>query len=284
MGRCKSCGEVEKPCTETNTKICGCSDKVDLLCTYYSGDNLDTIGIEKNMNGNLVIQILAEYIKTAFENLDQDSVILDNIGDGVKVYKGYSNEFIHEFKSLVQKDGVKIVETEETLEFSVDEEWVKTLIENHLKSGNWFSTFIQNLFNTNEFKDYFAQYITNLITGGAIDICSLIQGCLPPPTNNPPIITGDIIYDLPNRAAPVDLDSGKFLNKYYDPEGDDLVAIRITGGNLSNMTYSGTPINVGLIIPISEISHIKFNVLNQDAAYTQNVTYVGINEIGQETN
>lgn len=289
MSNCTGCKEqdvvLSSPCEKPKKDNCGCTDKVDLICSYYTGVEYEDIGIEKNMNGNIVIQILAEYMKAAFDNINQDSVILQSVGDGVMVYKGLSDEYRHEFKSIVQKDGVKVEDKGDTIEVSVDSDWVKTIIENHLNES-WFTNLLKQIFNGDEFKEFFANYIKNLILGGDIDICELVQDCIPDvqPINYPPTITGDVSYSLPNRGAAVNLSTNEFLNRYSDPENDELVAIRITGGNLDNVTKGGIPLTVGMTIPLNEIPQITFNTANQDSGYTQTILYVGINELGQETN
>ena len=288
MSKCTGCKDddlILTPCVDKPDNPCGCTNKVDLLCSYYSGEDIEEVGIDKNMNGNLVIQILAEYIKNAFQDLDQDSIVLQSIGDGAVVYKGMSDEYIHEIKTIVQKDGVIVNETDDTIEFSVDTDWVRTVIENHL-SQEWFTMLLKTIFNNDEFKEFFSQYITNLITGGDLNICELVKDCITQPEtpNYPPTITGDITYNVANRGAAVNLSINDFLSRYYDPENDELVSIKITGGTLTNITKNGVPVTVGMIIPVAEIPQITFNTLNQDAAYNQTLLYVGLNELGQQTN
>ena len=74
MSNCTGCKEqgvvLSSPCEKPKKDNCGCTDKVDLICSYYTGVEYEDIGIEKNMNGNIIIQILAEYMKAAFDNIE----------------------------------------------------------------------------------------------------------------------------------------------------------------------------------------------------------------------
>lgn len=116
------------PCGCEEVEFCGCTTKLDLLCTYYEGETLDTLGIKKGMSGKEIVVVINNYLETILQNLDISPTIIDNVGGGVVVYKGLSSEFIEEFKSLSGVDGIKIEPGENLVTFSIDEEWLETKI------------------------------------------------------------------------------------------------------------------------------------------------------------
>ena len=165
----------------------------------------------------------------------------------------------------------------------LQQQWFINLL-TQLLQQQWFINLLQTIFNQPSFQQFFANYIKNIFTTGLIDICELIQGCIPQ-TNNPPVMNGDITYNIPNRAVNFPISQYDFQSKYYDANGDTFTSIKITGGDLTGLIKADlTPLAVNDIIPVNQISQIKFNGKNQDPGYTQTVTYVAINSAGQQSN
>ena len=169
----------------------------------------------------------------------------------------------------------------------LQQQWFINLL-NTLLQQQWFINLLYNLFSTPTFQQFFANYIKNLFITGQIDICSLIANCNGNPTDTPPVMNGDITYNIPNRAVNFPISQSDFQSKYYDANGDTFTSIKIIGGNLNNLTKTiggiTTPLAVNDIVSVSNISNIKFNGVNQDPSYTQTVTYVAIASNGAQSN
>ena len=296
--------ELDKYCGCNKPVIVGCENQVDLECVYYTGDKLDPLNINSGANGNSILKIINDYIKNVLENLEVPETHIANIGNKIGIYKSLSASFIHEFKTLSGIEGIVIENKGDYIEFSVDTEWlldnIIILFENQtfkdffinynkdiFNTDIWkvfFEQYIKTMFSTLGFQYFFANYIKNIFTTGLIDICELIQGCIPQ-TNNPPVMNGDVTYNVANRVVNFPLNTNDFTSKYFDAEGDAFVSIKITGGDLTGLIKADlTPLAVNDIIPVNQISQIKFNGKNQDPGYTQTVTYVAINSAGQQSN
>lgn len=142
MSNCNKCRPKSCGCEEAS--VCGCDIKLDLLCAFYSGENLQPLGIEAGMDGNTVIKIINDYIKNFLEELDLDPTVIQSVGNGAKVYKGLSSEFRHEIKSLLAGEGVVITEQDNTVTISFDSSIIpaSTTVEN-LGTGAVLSTEIE---------------------------------------------------------------------------------------------------------------------------------------------
>ena len=55
--------EFDKYCGCSKPVLNGCPSQTDLGCTYYTGDKLDPLNIDKGTNGNSIIKIINDYIK-----------------------------------------------------------------------------------------------------------------------------------------------------------------------------------------------------------------------------
>ena len=150
----------------------------------------------------------------------------------------------------------------------------------------WFADLLMSLFYTSPFQQFFARYITNLFNTGQIDICELIKKCgqvspPQPPVNQNPVFTGDVVYTVENRGNK-NVVTSDFTSKYFDADGDEFVSIRITGGDLQNITkMDGTPLRVGDEIPVSQIHGLRFQARDQDWDYTQVVNFVAVSSNGK---
>ena len=274
---CK-CKEVD-PCGCVELDVCGCKEKHDWLCDFYSGDELSPLGITAGMDGNLVIKIINDFIRDSVLGANNQTIVR-SIGSKVDVYKGFDNGG-HEIKSIEGKEGVTVNNEGDFLSVVADGAWIKNFINN-----TWFITLLQNIFNTPAFQTWFANYITNLIVSEQIDICTLIAKCaVTPPEDLPPVMSGDITYYPANRSVNFPISVSDFTSKYSDPEGDAFVAIKITGGNLTGLVKSDlSPLAINDVIPLANVSGIKYNSPNSDSVVTQTVTYVAINSKGQQSN
>lgn len=215
-------------------------------------DHLEFVNSPESLSGlkrNVVLRLTNKFL-SVISNIFRGR----NIGTGASIYKGPVVEFgetYQEFKRLRSTESVEFTDGPNYIIATVDPNWVK-----------------------------------RLFTSGEIDICKLIKNCEGPNTN--PIMVGDIAYNLPNRTANFPIQTSDFQSRYFDAEGDTFTSIKITGGNLTGLTKTiggvTTPLAVGDIIPVANISDIKFSAANQNSAYTQTITYVAIASNGHESN
>ena len=298
---CNKCNNT-KHCGCEETNICGCPTKVDLKCLYYDGITLDPLNIIKGMNGEQVLQTINDYIKYYLTCLEETPTVIQSVGNKIEVYKGLSDEYVHEIKSLFNGDGIKIEDKGDYVEISIDEEWFtehiievfettlfQTFFINYLQnifdSSLWttfISQYLQNLFNSALFNSYFSNYITDLIENGSIDICRLIKKC---DSSHDYYINGNVEYTVPNGVVNFNLIAQDFIDKYYDELGHSLVSVKITSGNLQGfMKGNGQPLQLNDIIPISEVNNITFTANNQSSPYTVSIGFVGINSNNEIVN
>ena len=109
MDNCNKCNQKNCGCKDAH--ICGCDIKLDLLCAFYSGKDLEPLGITQGMDGNTVIKIINDFL----QQIELDPTIITNVGNGVELYKGLSDEYKHEIKTLVQGEGIIITEQDDTI-------------------------------------------------------------------------------------------------------------------------------------------------------------------------
>ena len=270
---------------------------VGLGSEIYKGQNENGVEefrtLEKG-NGILLIQ------KDNTIEIKVDTVWLDSY------LQDFMNEswFINHFQTLIKqqwfKDYLQTIFLEpwfgNLIQYWIKQDWFTTYLNQLLQQQwfinlltqllqqQWFINLLQTIFNQPSFQQFFANYIKNIFTTGLIDICELIQGCTPQ-TNSLPVMNGDVTYNVVNRVVNFPLNTNDFTSKYFDAEGDTFVSIKITGGDLTGLIKADlTPLAVNDIIPVNQISQIKFNGKNKDPGYTQTVTYVAINSAGQQSN
>lgn len=125
----KDCG-CNKPnnCDCYQSNLCGCKSKVDLLCTFYSGEFLSPLLIENGMDGNTIIKIINDYIQQILSDIELQDVVIESVGEGALIYKGFSSELKHEIKTALQGEGIEITEQENTFTISLDADFVTGLI------------------------------------------------------------------------------------------------------------------------------------------------------------
>ena len=298
---CNKCNN-KKPCGCEENSLCGCTTKLDFKCLYYDGITLDPLNIIKGMNGEQILQIINDYIKDYLTCLDENPTVIKSVGNKIEVYKGLSDEYVHEIKSLFNGDGIIIEDKGDYIEISINTEWFKehiievfetplfqtffiNYLQNIFNSSLWttfISEYLQNLFDSNLFNSYFSNYITNLIENGNIDICRLIKNC---DVSHDYYIDGNVEYNVPNGVVNFNLIAQDFIDKYYDELGHSLVSVKITSGNLQGfMKGNGQPLQLNDIIPISEVNNITFTANNQSSPYTVSIGFVGINSNNEIVN
>ena len=118
-----NCGCNNKP------EFCGCKTKLDLLCSVYTGDNLELLDINKWDSANTAFEKINTFLNSFQE---QDPLLIENIGDGNGVFKDISDEYKYQFKSIVQGDGILITNQEDTLTISIDQDYLIGLIQQNI--------------------------------------------------------------------------------------------------------------------------------------------------------
>lgn len=121
---CNKCNKNKCDCNKV--EFCGCKTKIDLLCSLYTGDTLETLDIKKGTTGNDVIKKINDYLET---KEDTDPIILDNVGTGSSLFKGISDDYKYDLKSLVKGEGILITEQEDTVTISIDQNYVQNLVQ-----------------------------------------------------------------------------------------------------------------------------------------------------------
>ena len=141
---CNKCNNT-KHCGCEETNICGCPTKVDLKCLYYDGITLDPLNIIKGMNGEQILQTIHDYIKYYLTCLEETPTVIQSVGNKIEVYKGLSDEYVHEIKSLFNGDGIIIEDKGDYIEISINTEW--------------FKEHIIEVFETPLFQTFFINYL-----------------------------------------------------------------------------------------------------------------------------
>lgn len=189
------------PCGCNKPHINGCDDKVDLFCTFYSGQKLLPLNIETNDDGNTVVKKINDYFKELPD--PEDETLIDNIGGKIEVYKGLNpGTFIHEFKTIQGSEGV--------------------IVEDSVGTSNCDKGEFINIKSDKQWiKDYILYVLIN-----EIDLCELISGCgTNPPVNEDPVIQ-NIVFNIANRSTKTFTETDF---AYNDPEGDPLASIKAVG-------------------------------------------------------
>ena len=280
--------EFDKYCGCSKPVLNGCHSQTDLGCVYYTGDKLDPLNIDKGTNGNSIIKIINDYIKNVLERLEVPPTRISNIGNKVGLYKDLSDQFIHEFKSLSGIEGIIINSTNDYIEISVDTEWLLDniiLLFNNQTFKVFLESYLQTMFSTVNFQQFFAEYISNLMTSNKIDICNIIGSCnidCNCVDTHSPTLSSNITYTIGNRSS-VNLLQTDFTNIYSDELNHLPVNIKIKEGNYNNVLYNGSPITTGMLIPISNANMITITGENIDTSYTQQFGFSIVNDNNEET-
>lgn len=121
---CDKCKKDNCGCKEI--EFCGCKTKLDLLCSTYTGDTLEKLGIKKGTDGNTVIKIINDYLEKADE---PNPVIIENVGTGIGLFKEFSEIYTQDFKTIVAGQGINITEQTNTVTISIDPTYIQTLVQ-----------------------------------------------------------------------------------------------------------------------------------------------------------
>lgn len=120
MDNCNKCNKEKNHC--------GCT-KIDAKCVIYKGECLENLNFCSPKDLEEIIKIIDAVIGEIYLSIDKFFIGL-NVGLGAEVYKGKSILGFEEFKTLTSNISINIEETENTLNFSIDEEWLTDFITN----------------------------------------------------------------------------------------------------------------------------------------------------------
>lgn len=98
-------------------KDCGCKEELSVLNIKYDGQELPCISIKSGDN----IQTVFKNIHDIICNLKQGNSggqPIDNVGTGIDIYKGLSNDAVNEFKTLLEGTGIEFIEQENEIVIS----------------------------------------------------------------------------------------------------------------------------------------------------------------------
>lgn len=124
---CDKCHKID-PCGCEEPKFCGCDTKHDFACIYYAGPTLQTLGITEGMDGKVILTKINNYLRDIISNLEISPTVIENVGDGIKIHKGISDQLIDELRSLKGIEGILIAEGEDVINIKVDATWLETQI------------------------------------------------------------------------------------------------------------------------------------------------------------
>lgn len=244
----KNCGcHHSDPCGCDKPHIVGCEEKVDLLCTFYSGEELEPLDIQKGDDGNTVIKKINDYLHDLPDS-EYEPTLIQSIGGKVDIYKGLSSSLIHEVKSIQGIEGV-IVRDAAATECSNGGDFIQALID----------------------KEWLKNYIIYLFTSGEIDICELIAHCnTNPPDNEDPVVQ-NIVFNIPNRSSKVFTETDF---AYTDPEGDMMTSVKAIG-NVEDYRLSNNPYVSDAEVFVFNLQQglFKFVAKDTNLAYTSTVQY-----------
>ena len=238
----KPCG-CTNPCGCNPPEICGCDKKIDLECTYYKGEQLLPLNINKGTDGQTIVKIINDYL-SELADPEIEPILIKSTGDRTPIYSGLSNSYIHEIKSIEGTEGIQL--TEET----------------DLGEGKYINTKID--------KEWLKDYIIHLLIN-EIDICEIISGCATiPPVNDAPL-TEDVVLNIPHNSVET-INMSDLI--YSDPNGDYITDIEITG-NVDDYELDSVQYISGQEIPVFDIQNDKLKFVAQPilTAYQSIVQY-----------
>lgn len=155
---CNDCGEIK------NNK-CGCRTKVDLKCTFYDGSTLEPLHILNGMTGEEIVVIINNYLKDLILELEPEPTILQNVGTGAELYKGFTEDRRHEIKTLLEGEGITLTETDNSIEIKVSQEFIENITGFNVESvGTGTPVYIGEEDNTHKFRELTSSDSTVIIT------------------------------------------------------------------------------------------------------------------------
>lgn len=135
---CNKCGNIgshgcgsKRPCGCSEPLNCGCKSKTEFTCVNYTGKHLENIDVLPGYNGDRVLEKIDERVEDLYNQISlidipDSSNSFENVGGGVEVLKDKDTNIT--FKTLVGTSSVKPASTSENISFNVDEEWVKSKV------------------------------------------------------------------------------------------------------------------------------------------------------------
>ena len=202
------CGNQNCGCNG-QPNIIGCPTKVDLLCTNYTGNELQVLDIEQGSTGNEVVEQIDEYLANLPATSGSETFI-ESIGGKVDIYKGIEGSF-HQIKSIQGQLGVIVEDNQGSTDCDSSGQYVNVRIDQA-----WLTEFLNKWIKT-------------------YNLCPLIANCAETPLQAP--IANNLTFNLPNQI-------GKIFNQadfnFTDPEGGTFVAFRLIGVT-SNFRISNQP-------------------------------------------
>lgn len=123
---CK-CGQIKPNCgCNKKEKIYGC-EKIDAKCVLYKGECLTNLDFCAPEDVETIIKIIDGVIGEIYQSIE-NFFVGNNVGTGAEVYKGKSITGAEEFRTLYSTISVDVNETENGIEFAVNEEWLTDII------------------------------------------------------------------------------------------------------------------------------------------------------------
>lgn len=248
----KPCGCKEKkvPCGCEEPQVCGCANKYDLLCSFYSGNPLSPIGIEQGMDGNTIIRMLVQYFEQEIADIQIDPTVIKSIGGKIDIYKGLSDGFVHEIKSIQgQPNGGVIVENVQATPNDCNDkgDFINVRIDTA-----WLTAFLNEWIKT-------------------VNLCPLIANCGGTPIQTPTVT--DIPFSIGNRAVKT-FTLTDFTSHYTDPQSDPLASIRLTG-NVVGYKLNGVAYVANTEVTAANLSagQLTYTGDNIDTLYTYTTPY-----------
>jgi hypothetical protein len=259
----KPCGCKDKkiPCGCHEPEVCGCSNKYDFLCSFYSGIPLNPIGITPGLDGNTVVRMLVQYFEQEIADIQIDPTVLKSIGGKIDIYKGLSDGFVHEIKSIQGQpnEGVIVENIQATPNDCNDK-------------GDYINVRIDRAWLT----DFLNEWILT------VNLCPLIANCGETPIQTP--VVTDIPFSIGNRAVKT-FTLTDFTSHYTDPQSDPLASIRLTGNvvgyKLNGVAYVADTEVTAANITAGQLTYTGDNV---DTLYTYTTPYQAKDSQGNWSN
>lgn len=132
-------------------KFCGCTADIDFKCVLYSGCDLTPLTIVEGENLEEVVTKINELFEKMSGDID-NAFVAKSVGNGVEVYQGYNESGIEEFRSVGGASGINVVNENNTVKITIDEDWLKRFYPNSsLRSiGNGVSILDKNSVTNND--------------------------------------------------------------------------------------------------------------------------------------
>lgn len=255
------CKESKVPCGCEEPQVCGCATKQDLLCSFYSGVALNPIGIEPGMDGNTIIRMLVKYFEDEIADIQIDPTVIKSIGGKIDIYKGLSDAFVHEIKSIQgQPNGGVIVENVQATPNDCNDK------------GDYINVKIDVAWLT----DFLNEWIKT------VDLCALTAHCGGQPIQTPTVT--DIPFSIANRATKT-FTLSDFTSHYTDPQSDPLASVRLTG-NVTGYKLNGVAYVANTEITAANLTagQLTYTGNNIDTAYTYTTPYQAKDSQGNWSN